>query len=240
MTPGEHLEWFEDNIDFFASIAADELSLPIPSCPPWTMLDLLNHLSFGLGACYPVAASTAPEAHTESIFADLDRDAWVVEGDDAVDAFTTHMRMCLEALSTIDPNQPCWTYAGPGTASFWFLRAAAETALHRHDAELALGLTPAKIAPERLTDSIDEALEFALPFAAAKIGSPSGSLKISCPDIELERSVGAGDEHAEVSGDGQAMLLALWGRDRNQVQVEGSQQVADEWLSLIENAFAGR
>ena len=121
MTPGEHLEWFEDNIDFFASVAADELSLLIPSCPPWTMLDLLNHLSFGLGACYPVAASTAPEAHTESIFADLDRDAWVVEGDDAVDAFTTHMRICLEALSTIDPNQPCWTYAGPGTASFWFL-----------------------------------------------------------------------------------------------------------------------
>ena len=240
MTPSEHLFWFEDNIDFFASIAAAELNQPVPSCPPWTVLDLLNHLSFGLGACYPVAASTPPGTPSETIFADLDRERWVVEGDDAVASFTAHMQTCLEALSTIDPNQPCWTYAGPGTASFWFLRAAAETALHRHDAELALGRTPAQISGDCLTDGINEALFFALPFAAAKIGSPSGSLKITCPDIELRASIGSGNEHAEVSGAGQAMLLALWGRERDQVQINGSAQVAEEWLSLIENAFAGR
>lgn len=240
MTPEGHLEWFEENIDFFASIAADDLALSVPSCPGWTVLDLLNHLSFGLGACYPVAAATPPNTPPESIFVELDREAWVVGGADAVDSFATHMRACANALSKIDPNSSCWTYEGPGTASFWFLRAAAETALHRHDAELALRSSPTQISPERLADGINEALFFALPFAASKIGSPSGSLKITCPDIGLRASIGSSEVHGEVSGAAQSVLLALWGRERDHVHVSGSPRVATEWLSLIENAFAGR
>jgi len=240
MTPASHLRWFEENTDFFASIRTDDLTLPVSSCPGWIVLDLLNHLSFGLGACYPVAASTPPETPPESIFAKLDREHWVIEGNDAVTSFSAHMRTCLSALRAIDPDRTCWTYVGPGTASFWFLRAAAETALHRHDAELTLGITPAQISNERLTDGLNEALNFALPFAATKIGSPKGSLTISCPDIDLERSIGSGDGHTEISAPGQAMLLALWGRERDHVHVSGSQELADGWLSLVENAFAGR
>ena len=170
MDSAQRLGWLGDNIEFFESLLVEDLSRLVPTCPGWTILDLLKHLSFGLGVCYPIAAKTPPVTSTESVFADADRSCVSLEGSEAADAFRVNMRTCHAALSSTDPDASCWTYAGPGTASFWIRRAAAETTIHRFDAERALGQASV-LSPDRAGDGIDEALEFALPFASSKIGA---------------------------------------------------------------------
>lgn len=240
MDSAERLGWFGDNVEFFESIRDEDLSLSVPTCPGWTMLDLFKHLSFGLGVCYPIAATTPPATATEAVFADADRSCMSLEGTDAAEAFRMNMRSCLTALSTTDPDAPCWTYAGPGTASFWIRRAAAETTVHRFDAERALGETSV-LAADRAEDGIDEALEFALPFAGAKIGAPASMLHLESTDSPLRRSIGSGEPEATLVGDGYSLLLKLWGRGSvDEVRIEGDESAATEWLTLVSRAFAGR
>ena len=236
MDSTDRLQWFADNVDFFESILDDDLSQQVPTCPGWSIHDLLTHLSFGLGVCYPVAASTPPETPVDAVFAEVDRSDLDLDGSEAVAAFKTNMRDCLRALRSMDPAAECWTYAGPGVVSFWVQRAACETAIHRYDAERAVG-TPPSLAPERAADGIDETLEFALPFASMKIGAPSSELRLVATDSTLERSIGTGEERVTITGDGYSLLLALWGRSAGHCDNLGntsvtiSQQVAGNYLT---------
>jgi len=236
----ERLQWFQENIEFFDSIDEEQLSIQIPNCPGWTLIDLLKHLSFGLGVCYPIAAAAPPAANAEAVFANADRSSVDAQGREAVAAFRANMAKCLSLLSQMDPEVACWTYAGPGTVSFWIRRAAAETAIHRYDAEVALGISR-QLAQDRADDGIDEALEFALPFASRKIGAPSSALHIKSTDSPLIRSIGSGEPAATLVGDSYSLLLKLWGRDPlNEVEVQGDKTTATDWLTLVSRAFAGR
>lgn len=240
MDSAKSLEWFAENVDFFESILDDDLSKPVPTCPGWSILDLLAHLSFGLGVCYPIAAAALPTASTDSVFAGADTSSIGLQGSEAVEAFRTNVRNCVTALEAMDPEAPCWTYAGPGTVSFWIRRAASETAIHRYDVEQAYG-TQFALAPERATDGIDEALEFAFPFAGQKIGAPRSRLQIAATDSDLQRSIGTGETECAITGDTQSLFLALWGREQEaEIQVDGDRAAADEWLTLVARAFAGR
>lgn len=240
MDSSERLRWFGDNIEFFNSIDDEQLSLLVPTCPGWMVIDVLKHLSFGLGVCYPIAAATPPDSQAELVFQTADRSTVNAEGAEAVAAFRTNMANCLALLSELNPEAPCWTYAGPGTVSFWIQRAASETTIHRYDVERALGIQPA-LTPDRSADGIDEALEFALPFAATKVGAPKAALHLEATDSTLRRSIGEGTTDITFTGDSYDLLLQLWGREpTNKVQIDGDEQDATEWLTLVFRAFAGR
>ncbi len=127
-----------------------------------------------------------------------------------------------------------------GTARFWYRRAAIETALHRLDVAEALQDPLSALSDDRTVDAIAETLEFALPLAAEMVGVPDGRLIVCSPELDVRVEVGAGLRHATVVGHGQDVLNALWGRHRERVSVIGDRAVAEEWLSRIEVAFAGR
>jgi uncharacterized protein (TIGR03083 family) len=70
----------------------------------------------------------------------------------------------LAALRAAGPVTPVWTW-GPGrTSGWWARRIVHETAMHRADAELALGVADPVLDPVLAADGIDEFL-FNLPSA---------------------------------------------------------------------------
>ena len=235
------LEWFGDNVDFFETITEDELNLVVPNCPGWTIVDLLNHLSFGLGVCYPIAAVAPPGTTADVVFVDADRSTMDSEATEARELFGTNMRSCLRELGSLNPASPCWTYEGPGQVMFWLRRAAVETALHRFDAEVALGRPVTELSQDRADEAIDETVDFALPLACAKVGAPPSKLQLNSTDTALVRSVGSGAESTTLAGSAQSLLLALWGRKPiDELEVDGDNDQAELWLTLVGRAFSGR
>lgn len=239
MAPQDHLVWFEDNIAWFTALPATSLSDPVPACPGWSVADVVNHLSFGLGLAYPVAALAPPDTAADRVFAHID---WPTErptGADVMATFVELLGACLRGFHRIDPATPCWTYAGPGQAAFWFRRAAIETALHRLDIEEALG-RPYLLGDERAEDAILDAVTFALPYAAGLTAPPPGRLVVSSSCLAHEVSAGSNGPIGYVHGDPTDVVNALWGRNPERVSLTGDRDVASGWLGLVEQAFAGR
>jgi len=240
VSPSEHLAWFEDNIEWFGGLRVHDLSRSVPTCPGWDVEDVVNHLTFGLAVAYPAAVATAPTTESERVFVDVGRPAVYPEGRAALDAFATHMPECLQVFRTLDPQAACWTYAGPGTAAFWFRRAAIETTLHRMDVAEALDAGATPLANDRAADAIMESLTFALPLAGSMVGTPDGQLVVDCSCFDDPVSIGTGSAEATLTGAPSDVLNALWGRDRDRVTIAGDRDVSRAWLGLIEQAFFGR
>ncbi len=244
MAPSEHITWFEDNVEWFENIDLDRYDTSVPACPGWDVEYVVNHLSFGLGLAYPAAMAKDPETEADVVFAEVDWPSAHPTGADSLAAFTTNMRACAAQFRAADPATPCWTYAGPGRASFWFRRAAVETTLHRMDVAEALSVDQRHLDDRCARDAIEETLEFALPLASDMTKRPSGRIKVVSPCLNQSLVVGNGDRTADVAGESHAVLAALWGRNaaRNNgdVTVSGDLDVADEWLRLVTEAFSGR
>lgn len=239
MAPTEHLVWFEDNIDWFGALATESLDQPVPNCPGWTVEHVVNHLTFGLGIGYPIGLRAQPYATEAEVWSDLPLPAELPTGKAAIEAFNRHLTNCLDAFRAVDPDQPCWTYAGAGHARFWFRRAAIETTLHRFDVAGSIGVAP-HLADDRLFDAIEETVDFALPLAAGICGATPPAATIALADATGVWSVGSGEPVATIGGQGVAVLDALWGRNLDRITVAGDRAVADAWLSMVSTAFAGR
>ena len=238
MAPAEHLAWLVEDVEHLGRIPVGRLGVEVPRCPGWDVEHVLVHLAFGLGIAYPHALDQPPHATEAEALASVPWPTEVPTGAATIDAFRHHLGACVERFDRVDPSQPCWTYAGPGTAAFWIRRAAIEVALHRMDVDEALDATVLRLTDVRADEIVDEAIEFALPFAATIGGRPAGRLVVETPTAR--RVIGTGSVAASVSGDPHSVACALWGRDRDRVSVSGEREVAEGWLGLIETAFAGR
>ena len=243
MTSAEHRTWFRENIAWFEALPLDVLDRDIPACPGWTIDDVLNHLTFGLGVGYPLGLAAAPDADPATVFADLVVPAESPRGPAALDAFRRHMGACADRFDQVEPGTPCWTYAGPGVAAFWFRRAAIETWLHRVDVVDAVPELDEALADDRARDAIEETFEFTFPLASALVGQPTSQLLVDSSCLPSPLTFGS-DDHTQdqprvaLRGDGHDVLLALWGRHLDRIEVDGPDQAAQEWLGLVEAAFA--
>ncbi len=131
--------------------AAAELGLDaaVPSCPGWTVADLVAHTG-------------VVHRHKEQIV----REGWqdgepgpvAAPSDDLLAWYRQGLRELLDTLDAHDPSErvASW-YPDDQSVGFWYRRMAAETVVHRIDAELAHGaVTP--VAAELAIDAIDEVL----------------------------------------------------------------------------------
>ena len=48
------------------------------------------------------------------------------------------------------------------------------------------------------------------------------------------------EQRAVLSGEPHDVLDALWGRSNDCVEISGERGIANDWLGLVEKAFAGR
>lgn len=136
-------------------VSENDLALAVPTCPGWALRDLATHVGRAQRWAAEIAATRSAEyipfrSVPEGKFP-ADRQAqpaWLRAGAQRV----------IAAVRSAD-GDPVWAFGGLQPASFWARRMAHETAMHRADAELAVGRDPA-FGPALAADAIDEWLGF--------------------------------------------------------------------------------
>ena len=213
------------------------LDAAVPSCPEWTVADLVAHI----GEVQQWARITVEQRATERISrrtlppapAPADVIAW----------FREQTPSLVAALAATDPATAVWSWTGDNTAHFWFRRQAHEVAVHRWDAERAGG-DAQPIETALAADGVDESLAM-LPYRNLD-GLPHDgeTVHLHCTDIEGEwlvtlRLEGPAVERVHAKGDVAArgtasdLDLFVWGRaDPAVLEVFGD-------LALLERFQAG-
>ena len=216
--------------------AADRAGLdaPVPSCPGWSVADLLGHI----GGVQGWAAEMSKRDPGGDYIA---RDPSVIP--DALELpewFASRTAALVEALDR-PSDEPAWSWIPPATVGFWHRRQAHEAVMHRVDAELAAGVAGPAIDAALATDGIDEFLTMVQAFNPTGIGEAGTTLHFHCTDVEgewLARLEPAGivieREHAkgDVAARGGASDLLLWMQGRGQVEgleVFGDAALLERW-----------
>jgi uncharacterized protein (TIGR03083 family) len=139
-----------------AALAAEaDADTAVPSCPDWTLAQLVGHL----GSVHRRATATVTRLPQRRI--ELTREEiglprewsavpeWLVAGGDAL----------VEALSLADLDAPCHTWGADQNVRWWLRRMLHETAMHRVDVELAVLGAPGDLDAAVAVDNIDEFLQ---------------------------------------------------------------------------------
>ena len=233
-------------------VAAHDPDLRVPTCPDWSLRQLATHI----GRVHRWAAETVTTRATERIpfdsvpdgkypAAPADRAAWINAGAGRV----------IDAIMAAGDEQ-VWAFGRLAPASFWARRQAHETAMHRIDAELAVGYSVA-LDSDLAADGIDEWLG-SLSSAGYRLGGdgtralPAGTaLHLrAVPAVQSDdagagwvvRSTGAGlsvqrgpgEADVRVCGPADRLLLALVRRapaDDPSVVITGDAALFSGWLA---------
>ncbi|BCJ39139.1 hypothetical protein Athai_66420 [Actinocatenispora thailandica] len=157
MPVADHLATLRAEGELLAA-AADgaDLAAPVPTCPGWTLRDLLRHI----GGIHRWAGHFVTTGRAEASTDELDRELMETWGADAdlVDWFRAGHAALVTALAEAPDSLSCWTFLpAPSPRAFWARRQAHETSIHRVDAQSAVGPVTG-VAPEFGADGLDELL----------------------------------------------------------------------------------
>ncbi|MEV0384003.1 maleylpyruvate isomerase family mycothiol-dependent enzyme [Nonomuraea sp. NPDC050643] len=226
-----------------AALAGD-LSVPVPTCPGWTLAELITHV----GQTHRWATHVLRNRVQERIWSrQVPSDLAEGRSGDAA-WLTAGAAELLETLRATDPSMTVWTWGPDGRASWWPRRMLFELVVHRADAELALGADPA-VPAETAIDGIEEFLHN-LPHAAwvtrplAELGVEGATIHLHATDADGEWTVtqeaagkitwarGHAKGDAAVRGPVGDLLLLLYGRrSPDALTVYGDRALLDRWLS---------
>jgi uncharacterized protein (TIGR03083 family) len=136
-------------------IRGADQATPIPTCPGWTLKQLLRHV--GRGNRW--SAQIVAEQRTEALDPREVPDGKPPEDPDAaIDWLNAGAQSILDAVDGVGADTEVWTFLGPRPAKWWIRRRVHEATVHRADAALAVG-TGFTLSPELAADGIDEWLE---------------------------------------------------------------------------------
>lgn len=223
------------------------LDAAVPSCPDWTVRDLLFHI----GAVHRWAARSVREALTEppkeAVGGDPLRDADQRPADaELIGWFRDGHAALVEALQNAPADLVCWTFLpAPSPRLFWARRQLHETTMHRVDAELAAGaVTP--IDPAVATNGIDELLTGFVVRRGGKLRADTPralgvhttdtgahwTLTISQEPVATARS--DDDADAAISGPASEVYRVLWNRlPLDALATSGDAELLAQWPDLV-------
>lgn len=217
------LEGVRAEIDAMAkATAGGDMSARVPTCPDWDLAELLRHTGRVHRWVTEIVATRATEFPGWSkTVTGLPEDPaalpeWLAAGGGPL----------LAELSG-DPDTELWSFAGGGSILWWTRRQLHETAVHRADAELALGVDPT-IDAAVAVDGVEELLGVLLPVTggpakARALDRVGDSLHLHATDAPGEWTIALTEEGFEYSpahtkataavrGTASDLLLLLWGR----------------------------
>ncbi|QKV91423.1 maleylpyruvate isomerase family mycothiol-dependent enzyme [Streptomyces sp. NA02950] len=231
-----------DTLDHEGRLLADTAAgagpdAPVPTCPEWRVRDLLSHL----GRVHRFATRLVAEglAGPPPFTPDPQLD-----GDALPEWFREGHRTLVGTLRAADPGLRCFTFfPAPSPLAFWARRQAHETAIHRVDAEAALGVDPSPVAPEFAADGLDELLSgFHTQERSGMRTDTPRTLRLRATDQNTVWTVwlsdgvprternddGAAD--CELSGPVGTLYFALWNRlPLSALDTEGDPELARLW-----------
>jgi uncharacterized protein (TIGR03083 family) len=233
-----YLEVLADRADAVLDAARHDLDVPIPSCPGWTMADLVAHMGVTWGWAETIVR-TGERAPTPV--------ASNLEGKALIDWGQARATATLETLRGSDPDSNCWTFGLPRSRLFWIRRQALESAVHAWDAQRALG-EPDALDADLAADGIEEFITVML----ARIvkthptdwtgqslhlhrtdGSGEWMLRLG-PEGEMEAGHGHGKADAALRGP--APSLYLWCLNRGgtgNLASFGDPEIIRRWAATI-------
>ncbi|MEU0336734.1 maleylpyruvate isomerase family mycothiol-dependent enzyme [Streptomyces sp. NPDC006193] len=233
-----------------AVAAAPSLDVQVPTCPEWTLFDLVRHLGEGRRfwaaavAAGPGAAPPARPAPGGSAQPPRERGALL-----AWSAAAT--QELLDALREAGPDRGCWTWWGssqsPQTCGAVARHQLQEVAVHTYDAQLAVG-DPQPLPDEVALDGVDEFLSTccattsAWPHGPAAVDyhateGPSWRLRLSADGARTARLSspdGTDTDASDASARGAAreLVLALYGRiPVGSLELDGDRRLFDLLLA---------
>ncbi|GAA3602089.1 maleylpyruvate isomerase family mycothiol-dependent enzyme [Nonomuraea rosea] len=223
---------------------ADDLSIPVPTCPGWTLAELITHVGRTHRWTVHVLRGRVQERiWSRQVPSDLPEGR---SGD--ADWLMAGAAELLDTLRTTDPELAVWTWGPDKRASWWPRRMLFELVIHRADAELALGIDPV-IPAEVAIDGVEEFLHN-LPHASwvtrplAELGVEGATIHLHANDADGEWTITQGPAgtiswapgHAKgdaaVQGTASDLLLLLYGRrSPDTLTVYGDRDLLTRWLA---------
>lgn len=231
--------------DIRRAVAGRSAGLAIPTCPGWTLANLVGHTGgVHRWAEHMVRTRAAERADRRDIELNFPDDpgryaGWLCEGAAALTA----------TLRAAGAQAPAWTVVPGHRAGWWARRMLHETAVHRADVVLADGRAP-QFDPEQSADGISELLAL-LPYGPRTRETirtlPAGgeSIHLHATDCDGEWTIrltpggvrterGHGKGTAAVRGPAGALLLFVYGRagaGHGSLEVFGDRDLLAEWTA---------
>ncbi|AGZ42549.1 maleylpyruvate isomerase family mycothiol-dependent enzyme [Actinoplanes friuliensis] len=230
-----------------AVAAAPSLDAQVPTCPEWTLFDLVQHLGEGRRRWAGIVAAGPADAQPPFSPPPPPR-----EREALLDWFTASTEQLQTALREAGPDRGCWTWWGesqsPRTTGAVARHQLQQVAVHTYDAQVTIG-APQPLPEDVALDGVDEFLTTCVATTAAwphepaivdyhATEGPSWRLWFTAEGAKTARlSTPIADpdpEMAYVSARGTANELVMFFYDRIQmdsVKVEGDTRVFDQLIA---------
>jgi uncharacterized protein (TIGR03083 family) len=226
-----------------------EWSVPVPTCPGWTLLQLLRHVGRGDRWAAQIIADRADASLDPRLVREGKPPADVTG---AIRWLSQSPLTLLAAVDAIGLGSEVSTFVGPRAAAWWVRRRLHEATIHRADAAIALG-APYQLPAELAADGISEWLERLADEQA--LGQPpalpaGASLELRATDHDLTESTWTvlgnptgvqwtagrpGSADLTLSGPATDLLLALVRRrpvEDTSISMQGATGLWRSWLDL--------
>jgi uncharacterized protein (TIGR03083 family) len=241
MNTSAHLSALRRDGDAFAEACVEaDLSVEVASCPDFSLADLVWHLTWVHDLFRFVVH------HRATDLSQYQRPTRP-EPELLLSAYRTGLDALLAVLADADPATEVWTFTDDRSIRFVARRLAHETAVHRWDAEQAVGID-GELDAELASDGIDEFFTYFARRGAEGAAPIGGSVHVHCTDVPGEWTFYPGTdesgapvfelvrEHAKgdcaLRGAAGDLLLAMWRRlPIERLDVVGDASVAARFLA---------
>jgi uncharacterized protein (TIGR03083 family) len=193
--------------------------IPVPTCPGWTVQQLVQHVGRVFAMVIRVLQTADPQSPPGRV---------EPAPGETFAIFDHQLASMLELLAVTDPATPVWhfTPTAPKTAAFWSRRMAHEVTVHRIDMQTAAG-TNSVVDPDFAADGIDEVLTRLIqrPTDAWAVGTHAGTVLYHAADAgrawtvrlvpgQLPQTLAEAvtEPDASIIGLADAVYRAAWGR----------------------------
>lgn len=226
---------------FYRAASAADPARPVPSCPGWTIAELVWHLgeTHWFWATVVEARASGPE--------EVERGApeRPTDHDDVVTWGRSQADRMIGLLESTPDDVAVWTWAlDESDRNVGFIRRhqVQEAAVHRWDIQRAATGEPQPIEPDAASDAVDEVLAITLPWGVRADRPLPGSVHVHCTDTEGEWFVHPDGRveavHAKgdvaVRGTASDLLLALYARvPLGDLEVIGDSSLAQAFLDRV-------
>jgi len=246
-----------------ARVAAGFEAAPaVPSCPEWVMTDLVLHL----GVVHRYVARVIRERMQQP--PDYDDLSWLGLTSEWAgwlspagaprqlpvpaalpDWFHAGAADLQQLFSAADPGERVWTWSADHSAGFWRRMQAIEAAVHRWDAENAVG-EAGPIDAALAADAVGQSLEIMAPMRRARVKAPPGRgerfsfRRADGPETWAVRFdgdamlAGEAEQHGhdgvQISGSASDLALFLWQRPvSGTLDVQGDTSLLSRYFDLV-------
>jgi uncharacterized protein (TIGR03083 family) len=227
-----------------ATTAEAGLDAKVPTCPEWTVRDLVQHT----GGVHRWATSIVGTPRVEPWNVDLPEVVGTWPPDDELTAwFVAGADTLVATLEAADPALQCFTFLkATSPLEMWSRRQAHETAIHRADSESAAGAAPVSFDPAFAADGVDELLACFITRGRKLTADPARTLRVTAVDADGDWDVGVGPNgvttvaggsgpaDATVRGAASDLYQALWNRPPTApLDVSGDRSLLDLFLDKV-------